>query len=325
MKEDKIRKREVLNKYLRLVEKDTKKIFDFKSFVYITCPACGSKSSTSEFLKNGFKYVSCKKCFTLFVNPRPSFKDIERFYSYSKSTCFWVNKFFKPVAEIRRKEIFKPRAEYIAEIIRRKNRLIVGDIGAGFGIFLEELRNILPSNQYIAIEPSYEMATICSNKHLLVRQKCLEDIATNEMRFDVLTAFELIEHLYDPRKFFKKVHSLLKPNGYFFMTTLNVEGFDVAFLWDKSKSVMPPHHLNFLNPRSIKYLLEKNGFKIVEISTPGQLDWDIVEGMIKNERIDAGRFWNSVAYNGSKECKMSLQHWISDNNLSSHMRIIAKK
>ena len=71
------------------------------------------------------------------------------------------------------------------------------------------------------------------------------------------------------------------------MTTLNGLGFDIQQLWEQSKSISPPHHLNFYNTKSISLLLESSGFEIVEIATPGKLDWDIVEGMIKDkeERI----------------------------------------
>ena len=109
------------------------------------------------------------------------------------------------------------------------------------------------------------------------------------------------------------------------ITTLSGQGFDIQLLWEKSKSLNPPHHLNFFNPESISLLLERSGFKIMEISTPGRLDWDIVEGMVVNEKIDAGRFWNFLADRGSHECKRELQDWISKYKLSSHMMILARK
>ncbi len=325
LEEEEIRKRDVFDRYLKLVEKDVIKLFDFNSFMRTNCPACESKTFTEEFEKLGFKYVSCKTCSTLFVNPRPSFKVLNEFYSTSTSTSFWVNEFFKPVAEVRRKKIFKPRAEYISKAIDKNKLLVIGDIGAGFGLFLEELRKILPDNHYIAIEPSGDMADICIEKELETKCMSLEDIDDLEKGFDLLTTFELSEHLFEPVPFFKKTYSLLKPEGYLFLTTLNGKGFDIMLLWEKSKSITPPHHLNFFNPTSIRLLLERIGFEIIEISTPGRLDWDIVEGMIKNENVNAGKFWNQLAYKDDEECKMELQNWISRNSLSSHMRILAKK
>ncbi len=325
MKEEDIRKRGIFNKYLKLVEKDVKGSFSFRSFRKIACPACGKKAFENEFTKNGFKYVSCKDCSTLYVNPRPPFKILERFYSRSPSTAFWVNKFFKPVADARREKIFIPRAEYIAGILKPKKRYLIGDIGAGFGLFLEELRKILPGSDYVAIEPSGEMVDICRKKGLQTRHSCLESISSMDGKFDLLTAFELIEHLCDPAIFLDKAYSLLRPGGYFYLTTLNGKGFDVQLLWERSKSITPPHHLNFFNPKSMCRLLEGIGFKIVEVSTPGKLDWDIVEGMIKKEGVVLDRFWNVLAHESGSKCKAELQSWISRNNLSSHMRILVKR
>lgn len=325
MKEEEIRKRSVFNTYLELVEKDVKTFFNFKSFTETRCPACESSNFVVEFEKLGFQYASCKICLTLWVNPRPRFEVLNEFYARSPSTNFWVNNFFKPVAEVRREKIFKPRAEYISNLLNAQKKNIVGDIGAGFGLFLEELRKMIPNSYYVAIEPSVEMSKICVNKNIDVKCMCLEEIKGMEESFDLLTAFELLEHLYNPTVFLETVYTLLKPGGYLFLTTLNGKGFDILLLWERSKSVAPPHHLNFFNIESVRLLVKKIGFEVVEISTPGKLDWDIVEGMIKNEHVFIDRFWSLLVSEKSEKCKIELQDWISRNNLSSHMRILLKK
>lgn len=325
MKESEIRNTEVLNEYLKLVGKDVKHFFDPGAFIPVNCPACMGISHTPEFKKLGFQYVSCKNCRTLFADPRPPFEVLNKFYSDSPSTHFWTEKFFKPVAEARRDKIFRPRAEYISKILSGGKRLVVGDIGAGFGLFLEELRKIAPDNEYVAIEPSLDMSDICREKKFDVKRMCLEEVCDMKGGFDLLTAFELIEHLHDPECFLKKAFSLLKPGGHLLSTTLNGNGFDILLLWERSKSVTPPHHLNFLNPYSAGLLFKRAGFDVVETATPGKLDWDIVEGMIRNEGADAGKFWNMLARFGTETAKVGLQNWISENNLSSHMRILARK
>ncbi len=325
MKEEEIRKRDVFDRYLKLVEQDVTGFFNFNSFVQANCPACEGETFTEEFVKSGFKYVSCKTCATLFVNPRPGFEVLGEFYSKSESTSFWINEFFKPVAEIRREKVYKPRAEYISNIITNKKNNVIGDVGAGFGLFLEELKKLLPNNHFIAIEPSGEMADICRAKGLNVKDVYLENVRGMENSFDYLTVFELTEHLFDPGIFFKYIFNLLKPEGYILLTTLNVHGFDIQTLWEESKSIFPPHHLNFFNPESISSLLKSSGFEIKEIATPGQLDVDIVEGMVKNEGFDAGRFCDLLINEGSSKTKNELQAWISKNLYSSHMRILAQK
>ena len=325
MKEKDIRKRETFDKFIGLVEKDAGSMLKTGSFVKVNCPACGSAKLTYEFEKFSFKFVSCKECATLFVSPRPDFSALSDFYSKSRSMDFWMREFFMPFLEMRRKKIFKPRAEYASRILKGRKGLHVGDIGAGFGLFLEEVMKTLPGNHYTAIEPSRDMSDICRQKKLDVKCAYLEDLNHTDTKFDFLTSFELIEHLFDPGVFLKKVYSLLKPGGSFLLTALNGKGFDILLLWDKFKNILPPQHLNFFNPSSISCLLERLGFELVEVATPGKLDWDIVEGMIRNDGVRPGRFWEYFERKGSPESKKELQKWISKNNLSSHMRILAKK
>lgn len=325
MKEEEIRKRNVFNKYLKLVEKDIKNFFKINNFVDINCPACNCSDFIFEFKKMGFTYVSCKKCSTLYVNPRPSFKDLKNFYTNSPSMNFWIKKFFMSVAESRRINIFRPRAEYINKNLPKKSNGLIGDIGAGFGIFLEELSKYWPNAKLIAIEPSPEQAEICRSKGIDTQCCTLEDLKGFKGQFDLLTAFELFEHLSDPSQFLRKIWELLRPTGHFLLTTLSGKGFDIQILWEKSKSISPPHHLNFFNPNSLVILLRKNDFIVEEISTPGQLDWDIVEGMILIENIKVDRFWQLLAKSKKEEAKEALQDWIKKYQFSSHVQVLAKK
>ncbi|MFH2047093.1 MAG: class I SAM-dependent methyltransferase [Pseudomonadota bacterium] len=326
MKEDEIRKRDVFNRYLKLVEIDAEVVFRDKStFQTICCPACGCDHNVAQFDKSGFHYVQCSKCDTLFVNPRPTYENLMQIYTDSLSTKFWVEEFFLPMAEARREKIFKPRAQYITEKFPQLQAGIIGDIGAGFGIFPEELKKIWPDSNIIAIEPSIDMAKICRDRGLAVIESTMENIDPNCHKFDLLTAFELFEHLHDPSAFVRKVSQFLNVGGYLYLTTLNGLGFDIQLLWERSKSVMPPHHLNFFNTQSIRLMLEKMGFTLIEVSTPGQLDWDIVESGYRQESLDPGRFFSTVSKYGSAQAKKDLQSWIGRHNFSSHMRVIAQK
>ncbi len=326
MKEEEIRNRVILNRYLELVSEDVKTLFaDRSGFIQINCPACESDKYESQFEKLRFTYTQCLDCGTLFVNPRPPSVLLNDFYTRSLSSSFWANEFFPPVAEARREKIFHPRAEHVRDTFPEESGGTIGDIGAGLGLFLEELHKAWPHGKLIAIEPSIEMADTCQQKDLEVIPHSIEDVSGWDGQFDLLTSFELFEHLFNPGGFLKKVRNLLRPGGHLFLTTLNGEGFDIQVLWEKSKSVMPPHHLNFLNPRSIAILLQNNGFAVEKIDTPGKLDWDIVEGMHREDTVDIGHFWKLVAEKAGAEEKSVLQTWISESGFSSHMRIVARK
>lgn len=326
MKEEDIRKRELFDRYIELVERDSAGLLEKRTdFAVIPCPACGCSEIVESFEKSGFNYACCQRCMTLYVNPRPRFEDLIDFYAKSESTEFWINDFFKPVAEERRARIFRPRAEYVSGILAGRNGLTIGDIGAGFGIFLDELSRVRSGDRLVAIEPSPRQAELCRSLGLEAEASALETLRGYDGAFDILTAFELFEHLHDPGGFLKHVFRMLKPGGRFLITTLNGMGFDILLLWEQSRSLLPPVHLNFFNTNSIATLMEKCGFEVLETTTPGQLDWDIVEGAIKKTGARPGRFWEVFAESGAPETKMALQDLISRSGLSSHMRVLVKK
>lgn len=325
MKESDIRNQDTLNRYLDLVALDCSRYFSDRSrFRIIPCPACSSTNFSKQFQKNDFTYVTCDICDTLYARERPPDQKLLEFYTDSESASFWVNHFFQPFIEQRREKIFVPRVTLLSSVLGEQSGWRIGDIGAGFGIFLEELSNQWPENEYIAIEPSVELCRICREKGLEVINSLLEQV-NETSQFDLLTAFELFEHLNNPERFIQKVHEILRPGGILFMSTLNGQGFDIRVLWENAKSVSPPHHLNFFNPASISQFLVNNGFIVRYLETPGKLDWDIVEGMIAYGEHKVDPFWEVLSRVGTAEAKRELQGWIVKNRLSSHMCVLAQR
>jgi hypothetical protein len=176
----------------------------------------------------------------------------------------------------------------------------------------------------IVIEPSVHLANICREKGLAVIEKFMEDLHIGELPNErkCFVSFELFEHLHDPTLFLNTVYNNMSTGDIFIFTTLSGMGIDIQLLQENSKSVSPPHHLNFLNPKSIKILLEKNGFKVLEAITPGKLDIDII---YKNQKYIKEPFWiNLLKYSSDSEL-INLQEFISGSGLSSHMMITCIK
>ena len=123
-------------------------------------------------------------------------------------------------------------------------------------------------------------------------------------------------------KFFKSVRKLMNKGDLLALTTLSSTGADILALWDKSKSVSPPHHINFFNPKSIVIFLKKNKFKILSISTPGELDLNILEN--EKKRIK-DRFWKTFVHLASEADKVKMQNLITSINFSSHMMLVCQK
>lgn len=326
MKESDIRSKDALKKYFSLVRQDAARFCkDNNRFEKVPCVACGSKKNEKQFKKMGVWYVQCGRCRTMYANPRPTEKVIEEFNIHSRAARFWTNEILLRTMDVRRRNIFGPRADLFANKIRHFVKPVVADIGAGPGIFLEEVTKRVPKARCIAIEPSPGMSRMCREKGIETVENTIEAIMPADYKFDALSAFELLEHLREPAVLFKKASRMLKPGGLFLFTTLNCEGFDVKILWENSKNIYPLQHINFFNPYSITILLKKNGFAVEEISTPGKLDWDIVENTIKDGKASAGRFWEHFAKHASGKAKTEFQQFLSDNLMSSHMMVWARK
>jgi len=114
----------------------------------------------------------------------------------------------------------------------------------------------------------------------------------------------------------------MRKDDLFIFTTLSSTGLDILTLWEKSRSINPPHHLNFFNPKSIKIFLKKNKFKILNISTPGKIDLNILNN---DQRNIKDRFWKNFITLSNEDEKNKMQNLISEINFSSHLMVVCKK
>jgi 2-polyprenyl-3-methyl-5-hydroxy-6-metoxy-1,4-benzoquinol methylase len=331
MKENDIRPETLFDTYLSLAENDVKTYFGNVCMSRIPCPACGSVDTSLLFEKMQFHYEICNRCNTLFVNPRPDAAAFFRYYTESPSVEFWATHFYKETEEVRREQLIRPKALKISEVLKKYCGCIspdscIVDIGAGYGVFCEELRQVLGNNSnIIAIEPSSALQNVCIGKGIPVIKKFLEETERSDIlfyRITCATAFELLEHVHDPDRFIKACHTILDPGSLLILTTLNWEGFDLQMLGEKSRSIHPPHHINFFTTRSIMILLERWGFEVLDVSTPGNLDVDIA---YKQQQDVKNPFMQKLLKNSDEFQMKKLQEIIQDVGMSSHMMIIARK
>jgi hypothetical protein len=324
--EEEIRPEKMFDEYLRLTAIDTVTYFSDVNKVDISCPACGGEGNKWAD-KSGFSYKLCPECLSIYVSPRPVMDAFNAYYTDSPSTKFWATTFYKVTEAARREKLWKPKAQLIKErIIQFENNnpiKFIIDIGGGYGVFDEEIKLIMDI-ETIIIEPSVHLAGICREKGLEVVEKFMEEITPGELPEGrkCYVSFELFEHLHDPTLFLKTVFNNMEPGDLFIFTTLSSMGIDIQLLGEHAKALSPPHHLNFMNPKSVSALLEQNGFEVLEAITPGKLDIDIIR---KNKKYIKDPFWkNVIDYSIEKELS-DMQDFIAKSGLSSHMMITCLK
>lgn len=320
MKESEIRPKELFSKYLELSKKDSED-FDKSKFEKINCISCNSIKTVEKYNKDSFVYEICENCGSVFCNPRPSLSTLDNFYKNSLSAKFWFEEFLPKVEESRREILFKKKAFHLFNLIKEKNITInnLCDVGAGSGIFIEELKKINQSINYYAIEPGEISSKIIIEKGFPVLQKSVEFSNDWFNKFDFVVSLEVLEHVYKPIDFVKSIYNLLKDGGYCLITSLGFEGFDILTLGSQSNSISPPHHLNFPSIKGFEYLFSIVGFREVNVSTPGVLDIDIV---LNSKYISD--FLNVVKSRGEKTIN-DFQKFLIENKMSSHVWVLAKK
>ena len=328
MKEQDIRPAEIFEKYLELSRADAVTRFgDRSAWAAVPCPGCGHGEATESFVKDGFTYVECAACGSLFTSPRPSSKALEAFYGDSPSATYWAEVFFPASVAARREHIFAPRAERILQLMDQRQHPLgtVIDVGAGYGLFLEEVRKRRPTIRLLAVEPGTRLATICRQAGFETMQEPVERAGAWAGCGDVVTCFEVFEHVYSTISFASSLAALVAPGGYLVLTTLGIDGFDLQVLWEKSKSISPPHHLNFLSCGGFTRLFERAGFSDVEVLTPGRLDVDIVLNASRLDPTVVGSRFLRRLLDSEQHTRDAFQQFLVDHRLSSHTWVLARR
>ncbi len=234
----------------------------------ISCPFCKNSKAKIKFKSSEFSVCVCSFCQIGYLFPMPTSEKIKNFYNkdyFSKSqnvVCGYRN--YISMDNVLAKEATR-KIKYIKKFTS-KNKLL--DIGCGLGVFLK----IAKSSGF---NVSGNDISLYARKHLTVEKIPLYQgsITENVLPldfFDIVTAWDVFEHIPQVNKAFKAINRTLKKNGYLILTTPNTLSWDSKVsgkFWYGYKKI--PEHLIFFSPHSIKRVLEVNGFKVIKIQTWG--------------------------------------------------------
>jgi 2-polyprenyl-3-methyl-5-hydroxy-6-metoxy-1,4-benzoquinol methylase len=297
-------------------------------FVQVPCPACGAHNGSKVIEKFTFDYYRCPHCRTLFMNPRPAPHVMAAYYSDSENYRFWAEHIFPASEDARREKIHRPRLERVLEYCESYS-IPTGtlmEVGPGFGTFSALATQSGRFKKVLAVEPTPELAAACRHRGVTVIESRIEDLEQRKHHVDVAAAFEVIEHLFEPRLFLAAMAAQLAPGGLLVLTCPNGLGFDIEVLGAGSLAV-DAEHVNLFNPESLNQLVTNCGFEVLETSTPGRLDAEFVR-----EAVLAGQlslkddpFLSRVLIDEWQRLGPAFQTFLADNMLSSHMWMAARK
>lgn len=294
-------------------------------WVTVPCPACGADEGR-DFAVRDYAFSECA-CGTVWHNPRPSEAQLADYYANAESYGFWAREIFPATAERRRESIARPQARRVVEAadLAGCGRGLLVEIGAGSGLVLEEIRALARFDRLLAVEPTPGLAATLRSKGFEVVQSGWEQAPLAGLDADVVCSFEVLEHLFDPGAYLRAARLALRPGGVLILTCPNIRGFDFQVLGYDGADNFGLGHINMFHPASITTLLERSGFQVRTISTPGRLDADLVRQKILAGAYDvtAQPFLRRVLVEEWERLGEPFQAFLRENGLSSNMMVTA--
>lgn len=295
-------------------------------FVHVACPACGADEPQPGLEKWDFTWASCPRCRTLYMTPRPSPEVMGAYYAASENYAYWAEHIFPASEATRRDKVNRPWLERIAGYADEHGVPLgtLVEVGPGFGTFAALARERF--ERVIGVEPTPELAAAARERGVEIVEQGIEAVADGELPpADVVCAFEVIEHLFEPRVFLEHAARLLRPGGLAVVSCPNGLGFDIAELGAVSLAV-DPEHVNLFNPESLALLARSCGLEVLLVETPGRLDAEFVHDAVAEGKHElASPFLRRVLVDEWERLGRPFQQWLADNGLSSHLWLVARR
>jgi 2-polyprenyl-3-methyl-5-hydroxy-6-metoxy-1,4-benzoquinol methylase len=226
-----------------------------------TCLICQSKSLSQIDTVNEEALLKCNSCSFVFFKRIPTEQELTEHYA-GYGTGFLCS----DITVKRYNELLDKM-----EPFRKTNRLL--DVGCGAGFFLEQARK--RGWEVFGVEFSDLSVSRCREKGIQMEKGVL-DISNYELEsFDVLTSFEVVEHINNPIEEFSKFNALLRKGGLLYVTTPNYKYIFKNKPRFKQLIITYPEHLSYYTPKTIRILGKLSGFKTEKILTTGIVLSDI--------------------------------------------------
>ncbi len=219
------------------------------------CLICSSKQLKKLNLYSKAYLVSCQSCGLVFSQKIPTEKELINFYE-----GYGRNDYLSPLTIKRYHEILDKFEKY-----RKNNKLL--DVGCGIGYFLEIARE--RGWEVHGTEFTDRAIEICESKGIQMKKGKLNPEYFDKESFDIITSFEVLEHINNPLEEIKNFKTILRKGGLVYLTTPNFNSLLRYRLKEAYNIITFPEHLSYYTPKTLSQLFKSNGFRKEKIRTTG--------------------------------------------------------
>jgi len=233
----------------------------------VDCSLCGAPCpSEMLFERERFPYRKCPDCSLIYPSPRPKLSYLEEQYLTGRFASMF-EKLYLPSAPYRMATIFRERVEELIMPRVPKGRIL--DVGCSSGHFLKVA--VDHGFEVYGVEPSVAMVEYATNELGLPNIHCgtLSTVELPREYFDVVTLWDVLEHVEKPGLVLQQAMPLLKPGGWIFAYTENIDSFSVYITGKYSEIIGPDVHLRHYSPQTFRQEFEQAGFVVETVHTKG--------------------------------------------------------
>ena len=228
------------------------------------CPACG-KAEAREFLRGPDRFHGRQEQYTLVRCPACSLVWLSRPPEPAEMHLHYTAAYDRRISASGQNAPHRWR-ERKAALAPHKHSGALLDLGCSSGSFLESLKD--DGWKLHGIEMSTECAKVAEAKssaqvfvgHIL-------DANFPRESFDAITCFDVLEHLYEPRRVMARVGDWLKPGGIFYVLVPNIDSAEARAFGSYWHGLELPRHLFHYSPAALKFLAQAAGLNVVSLET----------------------------------------------------------
>lgn len=219
------------------------------------CLICNTANPETLLPYSHAHLVQCKNCGFVFCNKVPSVEELIAHYD-----TYPRNDTISSITIKRYSELL-----HIFESCKKTGNIL--DVGCGNGHFLAEAKK--NGWKVYGTEYTDRAMEICRSKEINMFQGKLNPKDFGAIKFDVITSFEVLEHINNPQEEIQNFNQLLREGGVVYLTTPNFDSLSRYMLKEKWSIIEYPEHLCYYTVSTLNYLFKRSGFKKLSVITTG--------------------------------------------------------
>lgn len=234
---------------------------------YVPCALCGKDETERLYLGRDraygrpgrFPIVRCRHCGLVYINPRPDLQAIGYYYpaDYEPYKRAPEEARFK-IQQIHQRLKLRSRCLVVAKLCKRGQLL---DVGCATGIFLAQMKRY-GDWQVFGVEPNQWAARYAMDRlGLDVFHGYLSEADFADDQFDIVTMWDVLEHVHDPRRILAEIYRVLKPGGFLICGVPNLASVDAKIFGRFWIGRDVPRHLYVYSRHTLSMMLKAEGLQ----------------------------------------------------------------